>query len=370
MSNIASIVPCGSGQTYDLEVDHPDHQFYLSNGALTSNSHAISYAMDSFFCAWLMTYHETEWLCAYLESMSTNDVNRAKAFSEVRALGYKIAPIDVNYASRGWSALPGKRFMPSFTSCKGVGDVGVDELIRFRPFRSIEEMLWDNTGKWRLSKFNKRCLESLIKVGGFDSMDIVGPDRMFSSYRHMHEVLIVNNAELKKSTKREPFKGQKRFYELVKELRGVRPWSREQQIKHQVEHFGSVDINRLVPDEVMTRLTEKGIPSIDQHDDDAPRSCWFVISSATRRTTKNGSPYLLLSALADGGKEHKVYLWRWDGVTRFKSYELVVAVLELGAYGFSTSQRDLAVIDIDPGTDEGGDPDACDEEDDDVTSAG
>ena len=85
MSNIVSVKKVERAQTYDLEINHPDHQFYLANGILTSNSHAISYAMDSFYCAWLLTHYEAEWLCSYMESMIGNTESRSKAISEIKS---------------------------------------------------------------------------------------------------------------------------------------------------------------------------------------------------------------------------------------------------------------------------------------------
>ncbi len=61
-----------------------------------NKSHAVSYAINSYYCAWMMTHFEEEWLCAYLESMEGNPDKRAKAFSEVAAMGYKIVPLDIN----------------------------------------------------------------------------------------------------------------------------------------------------------------------------------------------------------------------------------------------------------------------------------
>ena len=73
-----------------------------------NKSHAVCYAIDSYYCAWLLTYFEEEWLCAYLEAMSGNDKKRSKAFSEVKTLGYTIVPIDINYADTSWTILDGK----------------------------------------------------------------------------------------------------------------------------------------------------------------------------------------------------------------------------------------------------------------------
>jgi DNA polymerase-3 subunit alpha len=64
MSNIKSIKFIGKHQTYDLEVNHPDHQFYLSNGMLTSNSHAALYSMVSYRTAHLKCHYPLEFAVA------------------------------------------------------------------------------------------------------------------------------------------------------------------------------------------------------------------------------------------------------------------------------------------------------------------
>ena len=105
-----------------------------------NKSHAVSYAIDSYYCAWLMTYYKEEWLCAYLEAMSSNPDKRKKAISEIKKLGYKIVPTDINHADKYWTILDGKRFMPSFLSCKGVGEAAIDEIIENRPYREIDDL--------------------------------------------------------------------------------------------------------------------------------------------------------------------------------------------------------------------------------------
>src|SRR5690606_1354494 len=131
-------------QTYDIEVDHPDHQFYLANGLLTSNSHAVSYALDSYMCAYLLTKYEAEWLCAYAEEYAADsDKKRARALSEIKALGYELVRVDVNMADRTWTIIPGKKFMPAFTTIKSIGDAAVDEILRNRPYNTVYDLLWD-----------------------------------------------------------------------------------------------------------------------------------------------------------------------------------------------------------------------------------
>ncbi len=86
MPKIKSYKSVGLQQAYDIEVDHPDHQFYLANGLLTSNSHAVSYAIDSYMCAWLLTHYEAEWLCAYVETQAGQPDKRSKAISELKRI--------------------------------------------------------------------------------------------------------------------------------------------------------------------------------------------------------------------------------------------------------------------------------------------
>jgi hypothetical protein len=120
-TNIGSIEYFGDHDTYDLEVEHSDHQFYLPNGILTSNSHAVAYAIDSYMCAWLLTHYESEWLCTYLESMSANSEDRSKAFAEAKNLGYTIKSVDINQSGSEWTALPNKTLVKIFGTIKGVG---------------------------------------------------------------------------------------------------------------------------------------------------------------------------------------------------------------------------------------------------------
>lgn len=77
MSKIKSVSYLGEFDTYDLEVDHPDHQYYLANGILTSNSHSISYSHISFYTAWLRCHYPTQFMCALLNSEDSLDINKA-----------------------------------------------------------------------------------------------------------------------------------------------------------------------------------------------------------------------------------------------------------------------------------------------------
>lgn len=343
-TNIARVEYFGDADTYDLEVDHPDHQFYLPNGILTSNSHAVAYAIDSYMCAWLLTHHEEEWLTSYLESMSNSPEDKVKAFGEIRQMGYQIVPIDINHATKTWTVISGKKFMPSFLSVKGVGDSAIDEIIANRPYTSIESLLWNDDGSWRHSKFNKRALESLVKVGAFQSLNIVGPDKLFKSYKQMYFVLIENNDMIRKSTKKDPFLGRKNFYELIKGSQDMDEWTHSERAANYVDCLGSADITAIVDPSILAKLQDKDVKSIDDLES-GKEIVWFAIQSIEPRKTKTGKSYLSMGVVGPKGKTHKIFCWGWDGVRKFQPYGICIAEVEKNDFGLSTTLWRLKEID-------------------------
>ena len=307
-------------------------------------SHAVAYAIDSYYCAWLLTHFEEEWLCAYLESMSGTDDKRAKAFSEVKSMGYKITNVDINYATKSWTILDGKRFMPSFLSCKGVGEAAVDEIIENRPYKSVEEMLWYPTGQWRHSKFNKRALEGLIAIKAFDSLDCIGEDRVFKNYKQMHEVLINRNNDIKKWTKKNPSAGKDAFNSIVNETEDMEEWTRSEVVNNSVKYLGSFNSAMLIPDEILNKLESNNIRSIDDLlDSDV---YWFIISDVKPKKTKTGKPYLLITGAGFGGKNKRIFCWGWDGFTEFPKYSVCIAEITVDSYGNKTFMNRVKVLDL------------------------
>lgn len=305
MAKIISCKSIGKHQTYDLEVGHSDHQFYMSNGLLTSNSHSLAYAFCSYQTAWLMTYFEPEWLCAYIESMIGDPDSRAQAISEIKSFGYKIGKVDINVSSYRWEVdRESKTFFPSFRTVKGVGDAAIEEILRNRPYNSLEDLLWNEDGKWRHSKFNKRCLENLIKVEAFDSMGIVNKSAPspFSSYKQMHMCLIEEGDSLKKK------KGRETLSSLVKDSMMVEDWTTVEKIAFHRELIGDIDMSLIVSQELQDYLAQKEVKSIGEMEQGVHLS-WFVLTNSVQKLTKNKKPYLLLHALDASGKQHRIFAW-------------------------------------------------------------
>jgi len=305
-----------------------------------NESHSVAYAFCSYQTAWLMTYYEPEWLCAYIESMIGDPESRGQALSEVKSFGYKIGKIDINLSDSSWMIGPdGKTFVPSFRSVKGVGDVAIAEIKQNRSYSSIEDLLWKSDESWRHSKFNKRVLENLIKVEAFDSMGIVGENKLFKNYKQMHICLIENYDKLKK-------KGGKEFLsKIINETNDTEDWTSVEKVTLYKELVGDINVDIVVAPEVQEYLLKKGVSSIEE----APVGkslVWFVLSGTKPAKTKNGKPYLMLFALGASGKQFKIFLWGADpsrvDLALNSSY---LAEVEKNDFGFSSRLNTLRKLD-------------------------
>lgn len=297
-----------------------------------NKSHAVSYAIDSYMCAWLLTYYEPEWLCAYMETQANNPEKRAKAISELRAFGYEIVGVDINHASDKWTIMPDKKFMPSFLTVKGVGNAAVEEIERHRPYTSVRDLLWNEDGSWKHSKFNKRAMENLIKIRAFESMGIVGPDGTFSSYRQM-KMCVIDDMHKLKSKK----KGRDELEERIQGSHGTEEWTKDDLVFMSKELVGSADLSLIISSRLRDRLREIKIPCIDEFDG-KDGLFWFIVDEANPKLTRNKRPYLQLQIMGLDGKRHRCNVWGWNPQTHDMVMANVPYMAEINHndWGFST----------------------------------
>ena len=297
-------------------------------------SHAVSYAMNSYYCAWLLTYHEKEWLTAYLEAVSSNPKKLSKALSEVKSLGYDVSRVDVNKSDRMWVCTDDKVLVPSFSSCKGIGDAAVKEILEKRPYSNVVDLLWNEDGSWKHSKLNKRAMSVLIQLRAFDSVDW---SQHFSSYKHFHEVVIDNWNSLKKSTKKDPYRGQNFLKEKLLEEPSSPEWTMEELACNSMNLLGTINVEMLLPTQLLEKLHEREVRSID--DWSAEDIYWMLCLKTIPKKTKHGKHYLLVEVLGTSGKKHRIFCWNAPEGSSLKPYSVIAAQLQNGDFGFSTNWR-------------------------------
>jgi DNA polymerase-3 subunit alpha len=69
-------------------------KFEYFSGYGFNKSHAVSYSIISFQCAWLWNYYPAEWMAAFLDKEP--ETRKEKAINIAKQFGFDIAPLDIN----------------------------------------------------------------------------------------------------------------------------------------------------------------------------------------------------------------------------------------------------------------------------------
>jgi len=322
MPKIISYKSIGECQTYDLEIDHADHQFYLSNGLLTSNSHSVSYAIDSYYSAWLHTHYEEDWLATVLQSETGTPEGLSKTISEIKEFGFNFSKVDINYSDVEWSySKTAQAFVPPMSSVKGIGKSAMNELLELRPFKNLSDMFYDKDDNWRLGKANKTCLTALCKIEALDSLEDFSNGTV-NNYKQLltaitdgrnYDYLRKNRwgmtaTQMKKAAKNNETLTPMLEQEIEK-FSDVEDWTRNEKIMMQQELTSTADTNLMFPIELVSKLREKQIQKLHDIPPDEEGIGWFCVSDVQIAKTKTGKSYLKLKAVDDSSRSVNLKVW-------------------------------------------------------------
>jgi DNA polymerase III subunit alpha len=134
-----------------------------------NRSHAACYALISYRTAWLKANYPAEYMAALISSvMSTKD--KVPFFvAQCEDMGIEVLPPDVNQSGHDFKVVEGNiRF--GLDAVKGLGYQAVEAIIRAREHEGPFASIWDFCRRVDCQAVNKRCVESLVKCGAFDSL--------------------------------------------------------------------------------------------------------------------------------------------------------------------------------------------------------
>lgn len=313
-------------------------------------SHALSYGMISYMCAYLLTYHADEWITTYIDYCTTEkgtvagkEDPKVIAIQEARQLGYEISKPDINISEYEFTNDPRnlKSLVPSMASLKYVGKMALGEIKQYRPYRTVEDLVVNPDNTWRHSKFNKRSLETLIKLEALDSMELVGPDKTFRTYKEMYDILVVGYDKLKStSNKKKNNDVSAMLKDKIAEYRTQHPepsdWTTKDKIDFSSELAGTVDINLVLPPGIRSQLKDMKIKSIDEWT--TKGSYWAIVSEAKVAVTKTGKPYLRMKLFADSAEQYNCFVWNYKnkGDNIPHQYDVVAGMFDKSNFGLST----------------------------------
>ncbi|OGN97684.1 MAG: DNA polymerase III subunit alpha [Chloroflexi bacterium RBG_13_51_36] len=143
-------------------------------GYAFNKAHSVSYGLIACRTAYLKANYPVEYMTAFLNTYSDNMEKVRSAIAECRRLGIKVLPPDINRSHASFiiekddGSDAAIRF--GLASIKNVGFSPIENILSGRDsegdFKSIEDFSY----RTDLRNINKKVLESLIKVGVFDSL--------------------------------------------------------------------------------------------------------------------------------------------------------------------------------------------------------
>ena len=156
-----------------------------------NKSHAACYAVVAYETAYLKTYYPAEFMAAMLNSFLGN-LDRVPLYvNECKRLNVSILKPDINKSFTKFTVEDGKiRF--GLGSIKNVGLQAVDNIVKERTLNGEYKDFTDFAERIYGEQVNKKCIESLIKSGAFDSL---GKNRatLIASYENIIDAIADSN---------------------------------------------------------------------------------------------------------------------------------------------------------------------------------
>jgi DNA polymerase-3 subunit alpha len=281
---------CEDKKLTRVQADRLWQTFEYFSGYGFNKSHAVSYSILSYQCAWLFNYYPAEWMAAFLDKEPES--RKERAVNIAKSMGFKIEPVNINTSGEVWEiSQDGKTLIQPLTAIKGLGDKAIEQILAHRPFKTIDELLFHE--KIVYSKLNKKALDVMCRAGALNKL----ADERFSGMKHFWSAAIVDRP-----------KNSKKFLENIEEYKNEKEFSIEEKIVHLSELTGLFPMHLVLKEEVRQKLEELYIPPISDHDPDL-ELVWFIPRKITKRKTKNGKDYWVIDVVDSNNILTQIKYW-------------------------------------------------------------
>jgi DNA polymerase-3 subunit alpha len=146
---------------FDLIVPFADYGF--------NASHACAYAYVAYQTAYLRAHHPVEYMAALLTSVRDDKDKKPFYLNAARLMGVRVLPPDVNQSQLYFTPSDGE-IRYGLAAVRNVGVGAVEQIIRARLEQGPFESFTDFSRRVEPGVLHKKCLESLILAGAFDSI--------------------------------------------------------------------------------------------------------------------------------------------------------------------------------------------------------
>ena len=256
-------------------------KFEYFSGYGFNKSHAVSYSLLSYQCAYLYNYHPVEWMAAFLDKEP--DTRKEKALSIAKGEGFDIKSVNINTSGRNWAILDDRTLVQPLSCIKGLGEKAIDEIIKHRPFTDVEDLLFRKGMAY--SKFSKKALDVLTRAQALNGL----MDDRFTGLKHFWSAIAVDRP-----------KKLKNFSENIEKYEKEGDFSDLEKIEYLTGLTGMYPFYLVVKGAVEKQLRDYRVPALSEYDKDLGVA-WLVPREIIPKKTKNGKTYWIMECVDPGG---------------------------------------------------------------------
>ncbi len=278
---------------WDILVPFSDYAF--------NRAHTAGYGLVSFWTAYLKANYPAEYMAALLTSVRDDKDKSALYLAECRRMGIKVLPPDVN-DSDGDFTPRGTDIRFGLTAIRNVGANVVASIIGTRTSKGRFADFPDFLRKVEALACNKKTIESLCKAGAFDSL---GHTR--KGLVHVHVEAIDACMETKKAEaagQYDLFGSMGDAADVGDPLEGdvfsvripLEEWEKSVLLAYEREMLGLYvsDHPLLGVEHLIAQAVDCPVSGIADKDDGANITVGGILSSVTRKVTKQGNAWAMV----------------------------------------------------------------------------
>ena len=263
--------------------------FEYFSGYGFNKSHAVSYSIISYQCAWLCNYYNVEWVASFLDKEP--ETRKEKAINLAKQHGYNIQPLNVNHSHRAWEILDDSTLIAPLTTIKGLGDKAIDQILAHRPFNTIEDFLFSEDIVY--SKLNKKALDALCRAGAMKDLQ----DDRFTGDKHFWTATCVDRPRKLKNLE-----------ENIIKYRPEGNFSTDERIDFLANLTGIFPVSLVIDDAIQRKLDQYGVPPISEYDPHL-QMCWCIVRGVTKKKTKNGKLFYVVDVIDNNSVQTRIRCW-------------------------------------------------------------
>ena len=273
-----------------------------------NKSHAAAYSLISYQTAYLKAHYPVEFMCAVMDFDIANTDKLAFYTDEVKKMGFKVLPPDINESEALFSVEDGNiRF--ALAGVKGVGESNMNEIVAERNKNGKFRSLSDFIHRVDIKFMNRKQLEALIKAGAFDCLDN-NRRRLFENIENILRHMAAD-CEMKNSSQTSLFGVQELGAEV--KIRDTEEWPTLERLQNEAEAIGfylsahPLDVYKDSMERLgITSYTEavKGIKPGDV----IMANLAGCVQSCQKKMGKTGKPFVLLK-LSDTSSSYEGFVF-------------------------------------------------------------